>query len=247
MFAPVEPSGHVVAGDMPQSAVVDGDLGQERSDAGQPGRWTSTGGSRPASRLVGQAAPREVPLLNPLPGATRSGAAALSVPGRCEGDVRWSGSRTIGAGPARRPPGCKVALVADWLDVRHDGVLVARHTRSLAQGGQREPGVGPLPGGPRAPAGCVGPVPPPWSFSRSCEGSRAGAASRLLSQNSLTAAWSWASCGGPVRCAGRCSLTGMPSPGRGRGCGSTARRLSSSAQSADHRGGPCPGLFRAAR
>jgi len=37
MFATVEPSGHVVAGDLPQSAVVDGDLGQERSDAGQPG------------------------------------------------------------------------------------------------------------------------------------------------------------------------------------------------------------------
>jgi len=33
MFATVEPSGHVVAGDLPQSAVVDGDLGQERSDA----------------------------------------------------------------------------------------------------------------------------------------------------------------------------------------------------------------------
>jgi hypothetical protein len=38
MFATVEPSGHVVAGDLPQSAVVDDDLGQERSDAGQPGR-----------------------------------------------------------------------------------------------------------------------------------------------------------------------------------------------------------------
>jgi hypothetical protein len=38
MFATVEPSGHVVAGDLPQSAVVDGDLG--------PG----TVGCRPAGR-----------------------------------------------------------------------------------------------------------------------------------------------------------------------------------------------------
>ena len=45
---------------------------------------------------------------------------------------------------------------ADWIDVRHDGVLVARHTRSLHKG-QREPGVGPLPEGSSCtPAGCVG-------------------------------------------------------------------------------------------
>ena len=32
--------------------------------------------------------------------------------------------------------GAKVALGADWLDVRHDGVLVARHTRSLHKGSE---------------------------------------------------------------------------------------------------------------
>ena len=48
-----------------------------------------------------------------------------------------SGSRTFRCRPgARRPPGCKVALGADWIDVRHDGVLVARHTRSLHKGSE---------------------------------------------------------------------------------------------------------------
>src|SRR5664279_1857156 len=114
MFAPVEPSGHVVAGDMPQSAVVDGDLGQERSDAGQPGRWTSTGGSRPASRPVGQAAPREVPLLNPSPGQRVPGGGVVRAGSRCEGDDPWSGSRTIRCRPGSPAAGVQVALVADW-------------------------------------------------------------------------------------------------------------------------------------
>ena len=75
-----------------------------------------------------------------------------------------SGSRTFRCRPgARRPPGCKVALGADWIDVRHDGVLVARHTRSLHKGWQREPGAGPLPEGSSCTGRARWPVPPPWS------------------------------------------------------------------------------------
>ena len=103
MFAPVEPSGHVVAGDMPQSAVVDGDLGQERSDAGQPGRWTSTGGSRPASRPCRAGRPPRGAFAEPVTGGNAFRAAALSVPGRCEGDdplVRQSYYRCRPGSPA---------------------------------------------------------------------------------------------------------------------------------------------------
>ena len=84
---------------------------------------------------VGQAAAREVPLLNPLPGNAFR-AAALS----CRVDAKAICVRqsyfSVPA-RARRPPGCKVALGADWIDVRHDGVLVARHTPLTAQGAAR--------------------------------------------------------------------------------------------------------------
>jgi hypothetical protein len=75
MFATVEPSGHVVAGDLPQSAVVDGDLGQERSDAGQPGEGGAPRTSPPprgASRSTSIQTCRPERARDAGPGAGRS-------------------------------------------------------------------------------------------------------------------------------------------------------------------------------
>ena len=106
------------------------------------------------TETVGQAAAREVPLLNPLPGNAFQAAAALSC--RVDAKARICVRQSYYSVPARLAGRrVQVALGADWLDVRHDGVLVARHTRSLHKGSER-PGAGPLPGGPRAPAGCAG-------------------------------------------------------------------------------------------
>jgi hypothetical protein len=84
---------------------------------------------------VGQAAAREVPLLNPLPGnAFRAAALSCRVDAKamiCVQQSYYSVPAQLG-----RPPGGKVALGADWIDVRHDGVLVARHTRSLHKGSE---------------------------------------------------------------------------------------------------------------
>jgi hypothetical protein len=85
MFATVEPSGHVVAGDLPQSAVVDGDLGQERSDAGQPGE----GG-----------APRTSPPPRGAPHAARRSRPA--VPGRPATPARAPVEATKAVGGERR-------------------------------------------------------------------------------------------------------------------------------------------------
>ena len=60
----------------------------------------------------------------------------MSVPGLdAKAMIRGPAVVLVGAGPARRPPGCRSRWSLTGLDVRHDGVLVARHTRSLAQGG----------------------------------------------------------------------------------------------------------------
>ena len=104
---------------------------------------------------VGQAAAREVPLLNPLPGNAFR-AAALSCRVDAKGDDLCPAVVLFGAGPARRPPGCKVALGADWIDVRHDGGS-GRPAHPITAQGQREPGVGPPTWRSSCtPAGCVG-------------------------------------------------------------------------------------------
>ena len=113
---------------------------------------------RIAARIetVGQAAAREVPLLNPLPGNAFQAAAALSCRVDAKGDDLCPAVVLFGAGPARRPPGCKVALGADWIDVRHDGGS-GRPAHPITAQGQREPGVGPPTWRSSCtPAGCVG-------------------------------------------------------------------------------------------
>ena len=84
---------------------------------------------------VGQAAAREAPLLNPLPGNAFRAAAALSC--RVDAKARICVRQSYYSVPARLAGRrVQVALGADWLDVRHDGVLVARHTRSLHKGSE---------------------------------------------------------------------------------------------------------------
>ena len=111
---------------------------------------------------VGQAAAREVPLLNPLPGNAFQAAAALSC--RVDAKAMICVRQSYYSVPARLAGRrVQVALGADWLDVRHDGVLVARHTRSLHKGSENlvldHPYLEVL-----VHTGRVRwPVPPPWS------------------------------------------------------------------------------------
>jgi len=96
-------------------------------------RWTSTG-VRIAARVetVGQAAAREVPLLNPLPGNAFRAAAALPCRVDATGEDRGGPAVVLhGAGPALRPPGAgsRWALTGSTSGV-------ARHTRSLHKGGE---------------------------------------------------------------------------------------------------------------
>ena len=87
------------------------------------------------AETVGQAAAREVPLLNPLPGNAFRAAAALSC--RVDAKARICVRQSYYSVPARLAGRrVQVALGADWLAVRHDGVLVARHTRSLHKGSE---------------------------------------------------------------------------------------------------------------
>ena len=87
------------------------------------------------AETVGQAAAREVPLLNPLPANAFLAAAALSC--RVDTKARICVRQSYYSVPARLAGRrVQVALGADWLDVRHDGVLVARHTRSLHKGSE---------------------------------------------------------------------------------------------------------------
>jgi len=87
------------------------------------------------TETVGQAAAREAPLLNPLPGNAFRAAAALSC--RVDAKARICVRQSYYSVPARLAGRrVQVALGADWLDVRHDGVLVARHTRSLHKGSE---------------------------------------------------------------------------------------------------------------
>ena len=77
---------------------------------------------------VGQAAAREVPAAEPVTGQRVPGSGGVTVPSRREGEdpcpvVVLFGARLSG----RR---VQVAFGADWLDVRHDGFLVARHRTS---------------------------------------------------------------------------------------------------------------------
>ncbi len=111
---------------------------------------------------VGQAAAREVPLLNPVTGQRVPGGGGVTVPGRREGEDLCPAVVLFGARLSGRR--VQVALGADWLDVRHDGVLVARHTRSTCTRGSENLVLDQLPGGARPPPpGVRWPGPPPWS------------------------------------------------------------------------------------
>jgi transposase len=84
---------------------------------------------------VGQAAAREVPLLNPLPSNTFDESTALScrVDAKARICVRQAYySVPVGLAGKR----VDVALGADQVVVRHDQVIVARHSRSLHKGAE---------------------------------------------------------------------------------------------------------------
>ena len=99
-------------------------------------RWTSTGGIAARVETVGQAAAREVPLLNPLPGNAFRAAAALPCRVDTKGEDLCPAVVLLGARPGSPATGCRVALGADWLNVRHDGVLSSPGTRSLHKGSE---------------------------------------------------------------------------------------------------------------
>jgi hypothetical protein len=82
---------------------------------------------------VGQAAEREAPMLNPLPGNTFEASTTLScrVDAKARVCVRQS-YYSVPAGLVGKR--VDVALGADWIAVRHCGGDVARHTRSLHKG-----------------------------------------------------------------------------------------------------------------
>ena len=84
---------------------------------------------------VGQAAAREAPMLNPLPGNAFEASTPLSC--RVDAKARICVRQSYYSVPARfAGKRVDVALGADWIAVRHDGVLVARHTRSLHKGSE---------------------------------------------------------------------------------------------------------------
>ena len=85
------------------------------------------------TETVGQAAARETPLLNPLPGTAFEASTPLSC--RVDSKARICVRQSYYSVPARLAgKRVDVALGADWIAVRHDGTLVARHTRSLHKG-----------------------------------------------------------------------------------------------------------------
>jgi hypothetical protein len=84
---------------------------------------------------VGQAAAREVPLLNPLPGNAFRVAAAL--PCRVDAKARICVRQSYYSVPGSPAAGCRSHSALTGSTSRHDGVLVARHTRSTAQGAAR--------------------------------------------------------------------------------------------------------------
>ena len=87
------------------------------------------------TETVGRAAAREVPLLNPLPDNAFEASTALSC--RVDTKARICVRQSYYSVPARLAGRrVQVALGADWIAVRHDGVLVARHTRSLHKGSE---------------------------------------------------------------------------------------------------------------
>ncbi len=95
------------------------------------------GHRRIAARVetVGQAAAREAGLLNRLPANAFDESLALScrVDAKARVCVRQS-FYSVPAGLAGTR--VDVALGSDWIAVRHDGALVARHTRSLHKGSE---------------------------------------------------------------------------------------------------------------
>jgi hypothetical protein len=85
------------------------------------------------AETVGQAAARETPLLNPLPDTAFEASTPLSC--RVDAKARICVRQSYYSVPARLAgKRVDVALGADWIAVRHDGGLVARHTRSLHKG-----------------------------------------------------------------------------------------------------------------
>ncbi len=87
------------------------------------------------AETVGQAAAREAPSLKPLPDNAFLAAAALSC--RVDAKARICVRQCYYSVPARFA-GRRVdaSLGSDWVDVRHDGAVIARHTRSLHKGSE---------------------------------------------------------------------------------------------------------------
>lgn len=87
------------------------------------------------TETVGQAAAREAPLLNPLPGNTFDESTVLSC--RVDAKARICVRQSYYSVPARLAgQRVNVALGADQVVVRHHGALVARHARSLHKGSE---------------------------------------------------------------------------------------------------------------
>jgi hypothetical protein len=87
------------------------------------------------TETVGQAAAREAPSLNPLPDSAFLAAAALSC--RVDAKARICVRQCYYSVPARLAGRrVDVSLGSDWIDVRHDGAVIARHTRSLHKGSE---------------------------------------------------------------------------------------------------------------
>jgi len=87
---------------------------------------------------VGQAAAREVPLLNPLPGNAFRAAAALPCRVDATGEDRGGPAAVLlGAGPALRPPGAGSRWALTGSTSGMTGFLVARHNPITAQGAAR--------------------------------------------------------------------------------------------------------------
>jgi transposase len=85
------------------------------------------------TETVREAAAREAPLLNPLPGNVFEASSALSC--RVDAKARICVRQSYYSVPARLAgKRVHVTLGADWIAVRHHGALVARHTRSLHKG-----------------------------------------------------------------------------------------------------------------
>jgi hypothetical protein len=186
MFATVEPSGHVVAGDLPQSAVVDGDLGpgtvgcrpagrrwcaeDEPAAAGCPSRSTSIQTCRPERPATPARAPVEA--TKAVGGERRSHAAVVRSGAVADGGGRRQRDCAgCGAGGLPRPGVLLFVYAPGSREDAAEGVLPGLRQGPCAE--LRTPGgAGCVPGAARSGVeGEIGPVPAPAPDPR-CRGRR---------------------------------------------------------------------------